>query len=53
MLAMRAADNVVIVAFNNLVGGQDELVFDGNGMIFLQNGELKTNIIYRIHHECQ
>ena len=40
MLATRAADNVVIVAFNNLVGGQDELVFDGNGMIFSQNGEL-------------
>ena len=40
MLATRAADNVVIVAFNNLVGGQDELVFDGNGMVFSQNGEL-------------
>jgi NAD+ synthase (glutamine-hydrolysing) len=40
MLATRAADNVVIVAFNNLVGGQDELVFDGNGMIFSENGEL-------------
>jgi NAD+ synthase (glutamine-hydrolysing) len=40
MLATRAADNVVIVAFNNLVGGQDELIFDGNGMIFSQNGEL-------------
>ena len=40
MLSTRAADNVVIVAFNNLVGGQDELVFDGNGMIFDQNGEL-------------
>ena len=42
MLATRASDNVVIVAFNNLVGGQDELVFDGNGMIFSQNGELIT-----------
>lgn len=30
MLATRAADNVVYVAFCNLVGGQDELVFDGN-----------------------
>ena len=40
MLSTRAADNVVIIAFNNLVGGQDELVFDGSGMIFDQNGEL-------------
>ncbi len=40
MLSTRAADNVAIIAFNNLVGGQDELVFDGSGMIFDQNGEL-------------
>ena len=29
MLATRAADATAIVAYNNLVGGQDELVFDG------------------------
>ena len=40
MLATRAADNVVIVAFNNLVGGQDELIFDGGSMILDQKGEL-------------
>jgi NAD+ synthase (glutamine-hydrolysing) len=40
MLAARAGDNSVIVAYNNLVGGQDELVFDGDSMIFNQNGEL-------------
>ena len=40
MLATRASDNEVIVAFTNLVGGQDELVFDGNSMIFDQRGEL-------------
>jgi len=40
MLATRAGDNTVIVAYNNLVGGQDELVFDGDSMIFDQNGEL-------------
>lgn len=40
MLATRAADNIAIVAFNNLVGGQDELVFDGNSMIFDQKGAL-------------
>jgi NAD+ synthase (glutamine-hydrolysing) len=39
MLATRAADNVAIVAYNNLVGGQDELVFDGNSVIFDEKGE--------------
>ena len=33
MLRTRATRNVAIVAFNNLVGGQDELVFDGCSMI--------------------
>lgn len=40
MLATRAADNSVIVTYNNLVGGQDELVFDGHGMIFDECGNL-------------
>ncbi len=40
MLATRAADNVAMVAFCNLVGGQDELVFDGNSVIFDERGEL-------------
>jgi NAD+ synthase (glutamine-hydrolysing) len=40
MLATRAADNVAIVAFCNLVGGQDELVFDGNSVVFNERGEL-------------
>jgi NAD+ synthase (glutamine-hydrolysing) len=39
MLATRAADNVAIVAYDNLVGGQDELVFDGNSVIFSERGE--------------
>ncbi|HEY4711422.1 MAG TPA: NAD+ synthase [Dehalococcoidia bacterium] len=39
MLATRAADNVAIVAYDNLVGGQDELVFDGNSVIFNEKGE--------------
>jgi NAD+ synthase (glutamine-hydrolysing) len=34
MLATRAADHVAYLAFVNLVGGQDELVFDGQSMIF-------------------
>jgi len=40
MLATRAADNVALVAFCNLVGGQDELVFDGGSVIFDERGEL-------------
>jgi NAD+ synthase (glutamine-hydrolysing) len=40
MLATRAADNVAVVAFCNLVGGQDELVFDGNSAIFDERGEV-------------
>src|SRR5438034_3434009 len=40
MLATRAADNTVIVAYCNLVGGQDELVFDGDSLVFDENGEL-------------
>ena len=42
MLATRAADNVVIVAYNNLVGGQDELVFDGGSMVLDEQGQLIT-----------
>jgi NAD+ synthase (glutamine-hydrolysing) len=40
MLATRAADNVAIVAFCNLVGGQDELVFDGGSVLFDERGEV-------------
>ncbi len=40
MLATRAADNAVFVCYVNLIGGQDELVFDGNSMVFDQDGEL-------------
>jgi NAD+ synthase (glutamine-hydrolysing) len=40
MLATRAADNTVIVAYNNLAGGQDELVFDGDSLVFDENGDL-------------
>ena len=40
MLGTRAADNVAIVAHNNLVGGQDELVFDGNSIILDEKGQL-------------
>ncbi|HEX7364798.1 MAG TPA: NAD+ synthase [Dehalococcoidia bacterium] len=40
MLATRASDNVAIVVYNNLVGGQDELIFDGNSMVLNEKGQL-------------
>lgn len=40
MLSIRAEDNDVIVAYVNLVGGQDELVFDGNSMVISEEGRL-------------
>ncbi len=40
MLCTRAADNAAIVAFCNLVGGQDELVFDGGSAIINERGEV-------------
>ncbi|HEX7118757.1 MAG TPA: NAD+ synthase [Longimicrobiales bacterium] len=40
MLATRAADYGVAVAYVNQVGGQDELVFDGNSVVFGAGGEL-------------
>jgi NAD+ synthase (glutamine-hydrolysing) len=40
MIGTRASDNVAIVALCNLVGGQDELVFDGNSIIIDEKGRL-------------
>ena len=40
MLATRASDSVAIVVHNNLIGGQDELIFDGNSLIINEKGEL-------------
>lgn len=40
MISTRAADNGVIIAYLNLVGGQDELVFDGGSMVFDEQGML-------------
>jgi NAD+ synthase (glutamine-hydrolysing) len=40
MLATRASDSMAIVIHNNLVGGQDELVFDGNSLIINEKGEV-------------
>ena len=40
MISTRASDNAAIIAYCNLVGGQDELVFDGGSLIFDQRGDL-------------
>jgi NAD+ synthase (glutamine-hydrolysing) len=38
MLKQRARDNLCAVAFCNLVGGQDELVFDGHSLVLDHEG---------------
>ena len=40
MLATRSADNEVFLAYVNMVGGQDELVFDGASIVFDPTGDV-------------
>jgi NAD+ synthase (glutamine-hydrolysing) len=40
MLAKRAIENRIFVSYTNLVGGQDELVFDGASVIFNPTGDI-------------
>ena len=40
MLVTRARDNAAYFAFCNLVGGQDELVFDGHSVVLDDEGEV-------------
>ena len=40
MISTRAVDNVAIFAHTNLVGGQDELVFDGGSIVVDEKGRL-------------
>jgi NAD+ synthase (glutamine-hydrolysing) len=40
MLATRARENGVVLTYTNTVGGQDELIFDGNSVILDQEGEV-------------
>ena len=42
IVGSRAAENGLFVAYLNTVGGQDELVFDGNSMICDPRGEVVT-----------
>ncbi len=52
MLAERARRNRVIISYTNAVGGQDELVFDGqsmvlgaNGMVLAMGGQFEEELI--------
>jgi NAD+ synthase (glutamine-hydrolysing) len=40
MLVQRARDSLAAVVFCNLVGGQDELVFDGHSLVIDHDGEV-------------
>lgn len=40
MLKIRSRDNLISIAYVNMVGGQDELVFDGNSLILDAQGEI-------------
>ncbi len=40
MIAQRARDNICAVAYCNLVGGQDELVFDGHSFVVDHEGRV-------------
>ena len=40
MLATRARENGVLLTYTNAVGGQDDLVFDGNSVILDHQGEV-------------
>ena len=40
MLSERAKENDVIISYTNTVGGQDELVFDGQSVVIDRNGKV-------------
>lgn len=40
MVSSRAAVNSTAIAYVNMAGGQDELVFDGHSMVFDRNGRI-------------
>ena len=40
MIVQRARDNLCAMAFCNLVGGQDELIFDGHSLVVDHDGEV-------------
>jgi NAD+ synthase (glutamine-hydrolysing) len=45
MLKVRASDNSCFVALCNCVGGQDELIFDGNSVVLDDEGEVLARAV--------
>ncbi len=50
MLVQRAVDNLAAIVFVNIVGGQDELVFDGHSLAIDQDGRVLARC--RQFEEC-
>ncbi len=50
MLATRAMDNDLYLAYVNLVGGQDELVFDGGSVVFDASGRVVARAPQFVEH---
>ena len=42
MLCTRAVDSACYIAYVNMVGGQDELVFDGQSLVISPDGEIES-----------
>ncbi|MBE0486701.1 NAD+ synthase [Marinobacter sp.] len=63
LLARKASENRVSVVYVNLVGGQDELVFDGGSMVYDHSGTLAVEapqfvdglfpVDFLCEHHCQ
>ncbi|RKT52748.1 NAD+ synthase [Saccharothrix australiensis] len=50
LVARRAAEAKAPLAYVNLIGGQDELVFDGDTMVVTETGELLTRAPQFVEH---
>ncbi|PXX89381.1 NAD+ synthase [Marinobacter vulgaris] len=63
LIERKACENRVSIAYVNLVGGQDELVFDGGSMVFDHSGVLAAEapqfseglypVDFIVQHHCQ
>ncbi|MBW7473106.1 NAD+ synthase [Marinobacter sp. M216] len=63
LLERKSRENLVSIAYVNLVGGQDELVFDGGSMVFDHSGALAVEapqfqeglfpVDFLCEHHCQ